>query len=53
MNITVEYKDKVNTALDERIKAAMEAMGAEWYAQGFNFHTRVRDIAFLLDAPQQ
>ena len=48
MRIKVEYRGPLNVALDQKICQAMKGIGGEWYAQGTNFETGVRDLSFEL-----
>ena len=36
-------------AVDNIIMERMKEIGAEWYAQGFNFDSQERDICFYFD----
>ena len=44
--ITVTYTEDVNAILDGKIIKQMKAIGYQWYAQGYNFKTKKRDLAF-------
>ena len=50
MQIKVTYRGgEVNLELDKRIKEALEAIGAKWYASGMEIDTGIRDICFDVD----
>lgn len=49
MKITVTYPGQLNTALDDRIRAAMRSIGATWYAQGSDHIHHIRDLAFEME----
>ena len=44
--IYVSYDGEPNKQLDKMIKEALETVGIKWYAQGYNFRTDRRDMAF-------
>jgi len=47
--IKVTYPGPVNQKVDDGIKIRMERIGADWYAQGTNLETGIRDICFDLE----
>ena len=44
--IKVVYEGEPIKSLDDNIIQALEGMGAEYYASGYNFKTNQRDVAF-------
>ncbi len=46
MVIKVSYRGKLDVELDRKIQAALEGIGAKWYAQGFDLVIHERDICF-------
>ena len=46
MKIKVTYNGNLDKELDSEIRSAIEGIGGEWYAQGFDFTTNIRDICF-------
>ena len=49
MRIKVTYPGPLNTELDEKIRKAMESIGAYRYAQGTSWITGIRDLAFDIE----
>ncbi len=49
MKITVLYEGPLDMELDKEIQKAMESIGCKWYAQGTDFPTMIRNIAFDLE----
>lgn len=47
--VEVVYEGPQSDALDKRITEAMEAIGAKWYAQGYDLQNDKRDIAFDIE----
>jgi len=50
MNVQIKifYKGQPSKAVDDEIQAAMDKIGAEWYAEGYNIPENERDICFDL-----
>lgn len=46
LRVKITYETRLDTALDDEIRKQLESLGAEWYAQGTNLETGVRDLAF-------
>ncbi len=46
IKVTYTIPEKVNTKLDALIIKAMEHINGEWYAQGVETETGIRDINF-------
>lgn len=49
LRIKVTYKDPLDVDLDDEIRKQLESLGADWYAQGTDLVTGVRDLAFDWD----
>jgi len=49
LKVTVCYDNGLQPELDDKIKALMESIGCEWYAQGTDMLTGERDITFDLE----
>ena len=46
MKLKVFYEGEADAILDGKIIKAMEKIGYQWYAQGYNFKKKERDLAF-------
>ena len=46
MKVKVTYKGKMDEELDRKIRTSLEDAGLVWYAQGYDFVDKVRDISF-------
>ena len=49
IEVTYQNDRGIDPDIDNKIRLAMETVGAEWYAQGFNQVTKTRDICFNLE----
>ena len=49
--IKVVYDGPFDKEVDKAIMDCMEGIGAEWYAQGYDFTKNERDICFDLEIP--
>lgn len=47
-NLTDETRKEVRK-IDKKIKEKIESIGGEWYAQGTDLTTNIRDICFDLE----
>lgn len=48
IKVTYKIPEKINTLMDDLIKMKMQHIGAEWYAQGVETDTGIRDLCFDL-----
>ena len=44
--IKITYTGGLNLGLDTAIRNEMKKQGHKWYAQGYNFGSKIREIVF-------
>lgn len=48
VKVTYKLSENINPMLDQTIRNKMKTINGDWYAQGYNIDTGIRDICFDL-----